>query len=574
MLNNKLFYFFDKKRKKNLFLLMFCMFIASIFELIGLSLIFPISGLALDSSNTQSNFFINNLTSFFEISQEQVLNYALLLFFLFYFVKIFFLIWYMWFENKFIYSFKENLSSRLFEKYINQNFNFFHGRNSSEFLRNITFGVDHVAIYLMSALKLLLENLVLLAILGFLTYMNWLLTLVIVLTFFSLSAAYMFFFKDKLNTWGLLRQVNLQKRIQFMQEGFEGVKSIKLLGREIFFFNKFKKHNLDLSAISIKADFFKNIPRLLFELLGIAAIIVVFFVLFDNKKSSAEIIQMIAVYAVASFRILPSVNKILQSLQTMKFNYPSLDKIYFEFKSFKNEKINLLEKFSFKKNILVNIKNFKHRETSKFEMKDIRFTINKGQKIGIIGASGSGKSTLIDIMTGILQPNDGDVFVDGISIFSNLRGWQNLIGFVPQKIFILDDTLKKNILFGLDEKNCSDEKIYKLIKKMNLEILLNRLPDGLNGKLGEKGLNLSGGEIQRIGICRALIYDPEILFLDEATSALDTFTETQILNELSYFKEKTIVSIAHRINTLRNCDKVYSIDNGKIVDEGNFSKFK
>ena len=133
--------------------------------------------------------------------------------------------------------------------------------------------------------------------------------------------------------------------------------------------------------------------------------------------------------------------------------------------------------------------------------------------------------------------------------------------------------MKKNILFGLDEKNYSDEMIYKLIKKMNLEILLNRLPDGLNGKLGEKGLNLSGGEIQRIGICRALIYDPEILFLDEATSALDTFTETQILNELNYFKEKTIVSIAHRINTLRNCDKIYSIDNGKIVDERNFSKF-
>ena len=404
--------------------------------------------------------------------------------------------------------------------------------------------------------------------------MNWLLTLAIVLTFFSLSAAYMLFFKDKLNTWGLLRQANLQKRIQFMQEGFEGVKSIKLLGREIFFFNKFKKHNLELSVISIKADFFKNIPRLLFELLGITAIIVVFFVLFDNKKSSVEIIQMIAVYAVASFRILPSVNRILQSLQSMKFNYPSLDKVYFEFKSFKNEKINLLKEFSFKKNILVNIKNFKHSETSKFEMKDIRFTINKGQKIGIIGPSGSGKSSLIDIVTGILQPNDGDVFVDGISIFSNLRGWQNLIGFVPQKIFILDDTLKKNILFGLDEKNYSDEMIYKLIKKMNLEILLNRLPDGLNGKLGEKGLNLSGGEIQRIGICRALIYDPEILFLDEATSALDTFTETQILNELNYFKEKTIVSIAHRINTLRNCDKIYSIDNGKIVDEGNFSKFK
>ena len=177
------------------------------------------------------------------------------------------------------------------------------------------------------------------------------------------------------------------------------------------------------------------------------------------------------------------------------------------------------------------------------------------------------------MLTGIAKPEKGSITVDGESIFSNIKGWQKLIGFVPQKIFILDDTLKNNILFGLDKKNYSDKTIIQLIKKMNLEILLNRLSGGLNGMLGEKGLNLSGGEIQRIGICRSLIYNPEIIFLDEATSSLDTFTESQILNELNYFKEKTIVSIAHRINTLRNCDKIYSIDNGKIVDEGNFNKF-
>ena len=177
-------------------------------------------------------------------------------------------------------------------------------------------------------------------------------------------------------------------------------------------------------------------------------------------------------------------------------------------------------------------------------------------------------------MTGILEPAKGSITVDGKSIFSNVRGWQKLIGFVPQKIFILDESLRNNILFGLDDKKYTEDQILSLIKKLSLENLLKRLPNGLDGNLGEEGINLSGGEIQRIGLCRTLIYDPEVLFLDEATSSLDVNTESQILDELKIFKEKTIISIAHRISTLKNCDKIYRFDNGKVVDEGNFEKFK
>ena len=174
---------------------------------------------------------------------------------------------------------------------------------------------------------------------------------------------------------------------------------------------------------------------------------------------------------------------------------------------------------------------------------------------------------------GIKRPSDGTVKVDTKSIFTNLRGWQKLIGLVPQKIFIMDANLRDNILFGLNSNKYSDSKIINLIKKINLENLFKRLPNGLDGNIGEKGINLSGGEIQRIGICRALIYEPEILFLDEATSSLDIHTETQILNELKIFKEKTIISIAHRINTLKNCDVIYKFENGKLVDKGNYDKF-
>ena len=206
-------------------------------------------------------------------------------------------------------------------------------------------------------------------------------------------------------------------------------------------------------------------------------------------------------------------------------------------------------------------------------MNNIKFEIKRGEKIGIIGPSGSGKSTLMDIISGILKPEKGDIKVDEKSIFSNLRGWQDLIGYIPQKIFILDDSLKNNIIFGFD-KNKIDEKILlKLIHKINLTQLLERLPKGLDSKLGEKGLNISAGEIQRIGIARALIYNPTIIFLDEATSSLDIYTETQILEELNQFKDKTFISVAHRINTLKNCDNIYRLDKGTIIDSGNFEKF-
>jgi ABC-type multidrug transport system fused ATPase/permease subunit len=261
------------------------------------------------------------------------------------------------------------------------------------------------------------------------------------------------------------------------------------------------------------------------------------------------------------------------SLQLLKLNYPAINVLYNELKSFKKETQSSYEKFPFNKNISVDIKKFKYPNSKNFEISNVGLNISKGQKIGIIGSTASGKSTIVEIISGILEPTKGDIIVDGKSIFSNRRGWQKLVGFVPQKIFILDESLRNNILFGLDNKKYTDDKIISVIKKFSLESLLKRLPGGLDGNLGEEGVNLSGGEIQRIGLCRTLIYDPEILFLDEATSSLDVNTESQILNELKIFKEKTIISIAHRINTLRNCDKIYSVDNGKIVDEVNFSKF-
>jgi len=568
----KFLYFFNKHQKKSLLLLFIFMIIATILEMLGLGFIFSIVG-SMSFENV-SYLFLNKLSTFFALDRNENLLYLLLFFLVFYIIKIVFLTFYNWFESNFLYSFKEYLSSKVFAEYLKQNISYFYNRNSSEFIRNLITEVDQFTAYLTSFLKLAIEVVVVIGIFCLLAYINLYFTILISIIFLSISCLYLFLIKEKLNIWGKQRQSNVRKRIQFMQEGFGGIKIIKLLGRENFFFNKFKVHNINLSRVSMRAYFFQGIPRLLFEFVGIFFITFSLFILYYSGKNLIEIIQILTMYVAASFRILPSINRIVSSLQYMKLSYPAISVLYHECKNFKKEVQPSYEKFSFNKNIFVDIKKFKYPNSNNFEISDVKLNILKGQKIGIIGPSASGKSTIIEILTGISEQPTGSITADGKSIFSNIRGWQKLIGFVPQKIFILDESLRNNILFGLDNKKYQDDQIISILKKLSLEKLLKRLPKGLDGNLGEEGINLSGGEIQRIGLCRALIYDPEILFLDEATSSLDINTESQILDELNIFHEKTIISIAHRINTLKNCDKIYFFDKGKIVDEGDFDKFK
>tara|TARA_Y100000590_G_scaffold142531_1_gene163585 strand:+ start:297 stop:1955 length:1659 start_codon:yes stop_codon:yes gene_type:complete len=550
------------------------MFISTILEMIGLGFIFSIVGTLLVSTNSKSDLFISKLDQIIELDRTEIISYLLVIFLLFYVAKIIFLIFYNWYESKFIYSYQKNLSGRVFKEYLNQNLSYFFNRNSSEFIRNLITEVDQFLFFLGSILKLILEVVVVIGIVLLLGVIDLYFAIMISLVFLFFSYLYFLTLKEKFNTWGIERRANYKKKIQFMQEGFDGIKIIKLLGRENFFFNKFKLHNDNLSEVARKTSFFQSIPRLLLELVGILFITFSLYFFQQSGKGLAEVTQILTVYVAAAFRILPSANRIVTSLQLMKLSYPSMDGLYRELNSFKKVESKSYKKFLFNKSISVDIKNFTYPESKNFSISNLNLDILKGQKIGIIGESGSGKSTIVEILTGILEPSNGDIIVDGKSIFSNIRGWQNLIGFVPQKIFILDESLRNNILFGLDNSKYTDDQIMSLIKKINLEKLLKRLPGGLDGNLGEEGVNLSGGEIQRIGLCRALIYDPEILFLDEATSALDTKTELQILNEIKLFKEKTIISIAHRLNTLKFSDIIYYIENGKLIDQGNFDKFK
>jgi len=576
LFNNKLFLLFDPIKKRKAYLLFFFMGLASVLEMLSIGLILPMIGLFLNSTKITENIYIKEILLYLNISPDNLLFYFILLFFLVYFLKILFLIYITWYEGKFITTFVEKLSGRLFLSYIRQSFSFFIGKNSAELFRNTILEIENAAVYFRAFFRILLESLIVFSLLILLFFVSPTTTLITLLVFLIVSLGYLSLVKGKIKIWGKQRLESTSKRIQFLQEGIGAVKDIKLLGRESFFFNNFKIQNLKLADISFKIDFFNQLPRYIFEFTAISVVILIFLTLNISKIEFEEIFTILALYIAVAFKIMPSINRIVNSIQLIKFVDPSVTTLIDEIKNLdltQKEEIISDEKIFFKKEILVDIKEYYYKKNTGFNLKDISFSINKGDKIGIIGPSGAGKSTLVEVLLGVLKPTIGDVKVDARSIYFYQKSWKKMIGYIPQQIFIMDDTFRSNILFGLSSEKYDDNILIELIKKVKLDKLLERLPNGLDHKVGERGINLSGGEIQRIGIARALIYEPQIIFFDEATSSLDTFTERKILDEINNIKNKTFITVAHKLETLKNCNKIYRLDNGKIIDSGDFKKF-
>ena len=396
----------------------------------------------------------------------------------------------------------------------------------------------------------------------FLLIYNPIVTFSVILFFISLTLAYFFFIKDRVMKWSITGLANKKKRIQSVNESFSAIKFIKILSNEDFFLNKFKIQNFSLSKIGENMMFLQQFPKHTLEYILFLSIILLIY--FANKQfSSDQIIQFLAVYTLASFRLIPIINKILLNTQNLRFTTPSFEKLYTELTYPILKKNKKFIPFKFEKKLKVSIKKFSHKNKNKILLRKVDLNIIKDKKIGIIGPSGSGKSTLIDIICGFQKVKDGVVEADGNLINTNLEGWQKNIGYIPQNIVILNQSLKENILFGASPKKFSDKKIIEILKKVNLEYFLKKLPNGLNQLIKQDGQNISGGERQRIGIARALLTNPKIIILDEATSGLDTFTESKVINTINKFK-KTIIIVSHRINTLKFCDKVYSIENSTL----------
>ena len=550
---NRILSFLDRGQKKSATILILLMFIASIAELFGLGMVILMINSFLNVDNSFDfpigNFLTNELNS---------INSLLVLFLLIFTFKYLILILVAFFESKFMAKFRERISFKMFRNFLNRDSSSLLKKNSAEYLRNFTDEISQSVTFYYSLIKIILDLILFSVFVTFLIFYNPTIS-ISVIAFFSLaSLTYFILIKDKIVSWSKTALINRKKRIQFVNESFSAIKFIKILSSENFFLKKFEIQNASLSKIIFKMGFLNLIPRHTYEYILFLSIILLIF--FANKElSNEQMIQILSVYTLASFRLIPIITRTLTNSQNIRFTHPSFEKLYIEHNYPTIEKNKAPSIFKFDKRLRIFIKKFDHDNKREDLLKNINLNIYKNNKIGIIGPSGSGKSTLIDIICGFQKLNHGVVESDGKSILSNLEGWQKNIGYIPQNIVILNQSLKDNILFGSNPKHFSDKKITSILREVNLDYFLKKLPKGLHQTIKEDGQNISGGEKQRIGMARALLNNPKIIILDEATSGLDSFTESKVLGTINKIK-KTIIIVSHRINTLKFCDKVYNIE--------------
>jgi ABC-type multidrug transport system fused ATPase/permease subunit len=545
------------------------------FEMLGLGILIPAFAIILNPKVGDEFPLIKPLVELLgNPTHFQLLFFGMSILIFTYFLKAIFLIFLSWRQSKFSADLSANIGKKLFDGYLRMPYTFHLQRNSAELLRNIQGEVGQFTFISQSVISLSVEISVISGVVFTIILLEPMGAFIIML-FLGIS---IFVFhrmtKNRLLNWGNLRQLHSGLSNKHVLQGIGGIKDVKFLGKEKYFLNQFDFHNEQNAKTLAKVATLGLIPRSYLELLsvfGLAGLIII--MVFQNKPVEL-LIPTIGVFAAAAFRMIPSANRIMTSMQGIRYAQPVVELLYNEFKIIneadKTDSLKEnLEELNFENELRLNHVNFKYFKSTRNALHDINLTIKRGETIGFIGPSGSGKSTLVDIILGLIVPNKGTISFDNQDILKNVRYWQNQIGYVPQTIYLTDDSIKNNIAFGIPEDKIDEIALQKAIDAAQLKEYIDSLPEGVLSYVGERGVRLSGGQRQRIGIARALYYNPQILLLDEATSALDSLTEIEVMKSITALKnEKTILIVAHRISTLTNCHKIYKLENGKIVEEG------
>lgn len=571
-LYKKLLQLLTPLERQQMYFLLPLMLISMGLETLGATLVLPAIALMSQPNLIENYPSMRPLIKFLGFSsQAELLISGMLVLVTVYLIKSLFLVFMIWKQNKFIFSVQASLSSRLFTGYLLQPWAFHLQRNSAQLILNTTREVETFTNSALQSLMLLVtEGTVLVGMVSLLFIIEPLGALAVVGIFGFAAYGFQYGFRSRLLCWGQARHYHEGLRIQHLQQGLGGAKDVKLLGRERDFFDQYEKHNLGSSQASQRHKTLTDLPRVWLELLAIIGLAALVLLMLVQGKSLDMLLPTLGVFAAAAFRLMPSVNRGLNAFQSLHYSLPVIDTLHQEVMMLTTvvraeRDIPLL----FGGDITLQHVNYRYQNADKPALNNVTLTIPYGTSVGFIGASGAGKSTLVDIILGLLTPDSGIVKINGADIQSNLRSWQDQIGYVPQSIYLTDDTLRRNIAFGLAEDLIDNEAVLRAMKAAQLEEFIASLPAGLDTLVGERGVRLSGGQRQRIGIARALYHDPAVLVLDEATSSLDTITEKGVMDAVNNLHgSKTLVIVAHRISTVMNCDWLYKMKQGKIVEQG------
>lgn len=561
----KIDFVIGKKYRGKMIFLILLLLIGMFLEIIGLGSLIPLLSLISSPETLNQISIINNSDYLSNLDYKGLILFILVVVVFLYIFKSLFLSYLTYRQNRFLANVNANISDRLFLMYINQPFGYHVDNNSSEIIKNLQSEVKMFGVYHTAIISVFVE-------IGL--FLSVLFTLILVEPIGAVTVggflgglAFLFFTysKKKLTNWGTIRAEAETKISKILFETFGGIKEVKLFNVDSYFYSIYSRNNSIRSDVTSNSNTLNQLPRFYLELISVLGLTLFIGIMLLQGKDIPTLIATIGVFVAAVFRLIPSINKIITAFQNLKYHNSSVNIIYNEFLNLSNnQKPKTKINFSLRNKLVISGLTFKYNNDSNFILNNINLEIISGETIGIIGGSGQGKSTFINLICGLYTPLKGIILSDKKNIADDIFSWNKIIGYVPQEVFIIDDTIENNILFGRDKNVVNNDSLYKAIKLAQLDEFIQNLPMGLKTKIGERGAQISGGQKQRIGIARALYYDPPLLIFDESTSSLDIKTENLIMNSIYSLKGRTKLIISHRQSTLKECDKIFEIKNSTI----------
>jgi ATPase len=570
----KLRYVFDRKDKMKLVGLAILMIIGSVLELLAVAVFNPFIEVLMQTSSIEDDSFLKLFFAHIHLNGiEQYLVVLSALIAVIYLVKNIYLSFLQNVILSFSYTTRMNLATRLLTTYMNEPYTFHLSKNIAEMQRCLQSDTSQFMTLISSGLQLTVEMVTCLALAAYLFHTSHSITVVIGVLLLMCIGLFFIISKKVSSRLGRQNEHYNAKLFQWINQSLGGIKELKILQREEYFIDSYKINYKKLIWGARVNELIAALPKYIVETVAMVGLVFAIIIkLLFGHGALETFIPQIAVFAVAAFRLLPSVGRVNAYINSIMYNKASLDMIYDDLKEIDSEPVQEIEwqgkkeKWIFTKGVAVEHVSYHYPDSDVEVLHDISLEIPKGKTVALIGPSGAGKTTLADIILGLLPPVSGVVRMDQHNVYENLRSWREKLGYIPQSIYLSDDTIRNNVAFGIYEAQIDDNAIWKALEKAQLKEFVQGLEKGLDTCVGDRGVRLSGGQRQRIGIARALYHDPEILVLDEATSALDSSTEQAVMESIESLQGlKTMIIIAHRLTTIKNADLVYEVSGGNVT---------
>lgn len=566
----------DRKDKIKFSFILFLVLFTLIIEVFSISSIFPLLIFLTNFENVEKYQILKDIINYFQISeQKELILYSVIFIVTTYIFKIFFNLFTVNYMYYFAYQLQKKITNRLFSYYLSRPLLFFMNTNSSKLIRNISIEITlFTQNYIMPVLNLFAETIIILGIISLLLLIEFK-GAIIVSIILVLSVIFLVYLnKNKTAYWAKVRQEKENERVKILQQSLSIISELKILGRERKILTDFFKSSKLISNSAKVQAVLLEFPRIFMEFIAIISFCVLLLFLNYFSEFPELLLPTIGVFCAAAFRLLPMSNRFLTSIQRIKFSIPITNFVIKEFETIlktSEKEMNLVnenEKMNFRNKITLKGVNYKYPDQESSILENLNLEIKKGEIIGIMGLSGSGKTTLLRILAGLINPKDGKILCDEKNINDDLKSWQNILGYVPQSTYLVDDSIKNNIAFAINPEVIDIQRIKSCAKIAQVHNFISDLPNQYETIVGENGIKLSGGQKQRIGVARALYHDPEIIIFDEATSSIDTETEDRFYDSINNLKsDKTVIIVSHRSKNLDICEKTYYLKNKNLIQD-------